>query len=319
MKVAMLVMLTPILALAQSESCDRFSFAVSKTKLASLPVTVLRGGLSPVLEIAGKTYAYDVGTHCLNDTSKMSEAANASRDCSKPLKVMNGNQVVAVIEGQGRVTIAPADAKGKRDFSQASYSVFVARDVSSPSRPRFVIEARSPEGKTLGRLDGIEGMTSGELTKFKAKLASSHGLIDLRGKDLVWANCRKLAVTHSNDAHSNMLRMVASARAETSSRSLPATLSANRAMASSTMKTRAFPMARSTGPINQTVNYGSMESASVAPPEYAAPPVGSFSAAPPPSMQVPSGFESAPPPSNIDMVSPSMYPPIDPSMNPMKR
>jgi hypothetical protein len=169
--------------------------AVSGSHLNEMPVTVLRGGISPVFEIADKIYNYDTATHC------MIEAGTPPGDCSKSLKVMSGKKVVALIEGQGRITISAATEKGQRDFAQPYYQMMVERDSANPSRPRFVMEAMSAEGKTLGRIDGVEGFTAPDLAKFKGKLASAHHLIDLRSKSVVYANCRKLAVMHFNDSH----------------------------------------------------------------------------------------------------------------------
>ena len=181
-------------ALAESETCDRFSFAVSGSKLNELPITVLRGGMSPVFEIADKTYTYDTASHC------MSEAGFKREDCDKPLKIMSGKNTVALIEGVGVVTIALANAKGLRDLSQPYYQVSVERERTNPSRPHFVLQAMSADQKTLGRIDGVEGMTAPELTSFKGKLASAHHLIDLRSKSVVYANCRKLAVLRYDDS-----------------------------------------------------------------------------------------------------------------------
>lgn len=203
-----LLMLVSMVAQAQMETCDRFSFAVSGTRLNQIPVTVLRGGVSPVLEIAGRTYNYDVSKHCMAE-------AGTEFDCSKPLKIMADKKVVGLIEGQGRVWISVADSKGKRDATQPHYEVAVERDPSSPSRPRFIVEAVGVDGKVLGRVDGIEGLTAASLQNFKGKLASAHHLVDLRGKGLVYANCRKLAVMHYNDG-TTMNRAIASSRADVS-------------------------------------------------------------------------------------------------------
>ena len=200
--VVLAILTTPFVVRAQMETCDRFSFAVSNSRLNEIPVTVLRGGMSPVLEIAGKAYTYDVASHCMAE-------AGAKADCGKTLKVMSDKKVVAVIEGQGRVSIAPTDDKGKRDLAQPHYEVLVERDPTNSSRPLFVLEAMGIDGKPLGRIDGIEGMTAPSLQAFKGKLASAHHLIDLRGKNLVYANCRKLAVMHMGDSPE---RAIASAR-----------------------------------------------------------------------------------------------------------
>jgi hypothetical protein len=184
----------PAVTWAESETCDRFSFAVSGSRLTELPVTVLRGGMSPVFEIADQTYSYDTASHC------MSEAGVKRVDCEKPLKIMSGKKTLAVIEGVGVVTIALTNEKGLRDFSQPYYQVSVERERLNPSRPHFILQAMSADQKTLGRIDGIEGMTAPELTSFKGKLASAHRLIDLHAKSVVYANCRKLAVLRYDDS-----------------------------------------------------------------------------------------------------------------------
>ena len=213
--------LFPNAARAQMETCDRFSFAVSQSRLSELPVTVLRGGMSPVLEIAGRVFNYDTGSHCVAE-------AGAKADCQKPLKVVVNKKVVAVIEGVGRVWISPADAKGARDSTQPHYELSVERDPTNVVRPLFVVQAVGADGKTIGRIDGVEGMTPPALQTFKGKLASAHQLIDLRGKNLVYANCRKLAVMHYFDG-ANAGRAIASARGVTSApmSSNPVTLKVN--------------------------------------------------------------------------------------------
>jgi hypothetical protein len=194
----------PLRAHAQMETCDRFSFAVSQSRLNEIPVTVLRGGMSPVLEIAGQAFNYDTGSHCMAE-------AGAKIDCEKPVKVTVDKKVVALIEGKGHVWISPVDAKGKRDSTQPHYEVSVERDPTNTSRPLFVVQAIDTDGKVLGRVDGVEGMTAPALQMFKGKLASAHRLIDLRGKNLVYANCRKLAVMRYYDGASAG-RAIASAR-----------------------------------------------------------------------------------------------------------
>ncbi len=184
----------PAVAAAESETCDPFSFAVSGSRLNELPVTVLRGGLSPVFEIANQTYSYDTTLHC------MAEAGVKRIDCAKPLRIMSGKKTIALIEGVGVVTVALANVKGLRDLSQPFYQITVERERSNPTRPHFVLQAISADQKTLGRIDGVEGMTAPELTSFKGKLASAHQLIDLRSKSVVYANCRKLAVLRYDDS-----------------------------------------------------------------------------------------------------------------------
>jgi hypothetical protein len=127
---------------------------------------------------------------------------------------MNDKKVVALIEGKGRVWISPVDEKGKRDSTQPHYEVSVERDPTNTVRPLFVVQAVGADGKVLGRVDGVEGMTAPALQTFKGKLASAHGLIDLRGKNLVYANCRKLAVMRYFDG-ATAGRAIASARGVT--------------------------------------------------------------------------------------------------------
>jgi hypothetical protein len=214
-------LLIPNAASGQMETCDRFSFAVSQSRLNELPVTVLRGGMSPVLEIAGQVFNYDTGLHCVSE-------AGAKADCDKPLKVVIDKKVVALIEGKGHVWISLADSKGKRDSTQPHYELSVERDPTNTARPLFVVQAVGTDGKTLGRIDGVEGMTPPALQTFKGKLASAHQLIDLRGKNLVYANCRKLAVMHYFDG-TTASRAIASARGVTSApmASNPSTLKLN--------------------------------------------------------------------------------------------
>lgn len=202
-----LLTLVSVHAHAQMETCDRFSFAVSQSRLGEIPVTVLRGGMSPVLEIAGQPFTYDTGSHCMAE-------AGSKVDCEKTLKVTSDKKVVALIEGKGRVWISLTDAKGKRDDSQPHYEISVERDPTNTARPLFVVQAVGIDGKVLGRIDGVEGMTAPALQTFKGKLASAHRLIDLRGKNLVYANCRKLAVMRYFDG-ATAGRAIASARGVT--------------------------------------------------------------------------------------------------------
>lgn len=200
MKALILVSLVvlPIVSFAESDSCEPFSIAVSQSKLNEFPVTVLRGGLSPVIEIADKTYNYDLASHCLQDTTV---AAPKTPLISKPVacapvRVMKDKKQVAVIEGTGLVTISPTDEKGRHLDDQPFYRMMVDHDPANHARPRFVMEAVGADGKVIGWIDGLEGMPAADLTKFGGKLASAHKLIDMRGKTLIYENCRKLAVLH---------------------------------------------------------------------------------------------------------------------------
>lgn len=177
-------------AKAQAESCSKFTFATSKSRLNAIPITVIKSGAAPILGIAGKTYHFDPAGHC------MRAIEDSSKTCAPSLNVISGGKIVARIEGSPIVSLFVTDDRGSIDRTQPHYRWGVQRDIYRTSQPRFWMESVETDGRVLGRIDAVEGLSLFQMNSAgtkEQKIGEAYGAIDLRGTSLLYSNCRKLA------------------------------------------------------------------------------------------------------------------------------
>ena len=223
------VLLSGSLAHAQAETCSKFTFAVSESRLKSVPITILKTYKSPVMGIAGKTYFYDPSGGC------MRQMGDTNRECPASLPIMSGGKLVARMEGYPMPALFMVDGSGKRDRNEPYYRWTVQRDSFRQSQPRFWLESVDPKGAVIGRFEALDGMSPTEMNNpgIKKQHLPDSMFGNLRGNHYLMTNCRKIAKmpilqerTRRSDPASPSAprvasRRVASVEMETDSEPLP--------------------------------------------------------------------------------------------------